>query len=237
LFKMDRININNYEAFFLDYHEERLNSEEKQMVMAFLQEHPEFYDEFEDFENVVLPVPDIPYPDKSELFKTELSLPEDNDWEYKCIEFMEGDMADDELNDFEQERLSDPEKAKVLELYLATRSMPDESIVFEKKQELKKKVVLIPRWIYGAVSAAAVLILSWIIFTPSSGDAENPQMALDTVREKIYYDKIGHPGRYEKIASVDSHDKVLLESSLENTEDYNYTADRDSYIMASLAMM
>lgn len=198
---MNRIDKNNYEAYLLDYHEGNLNAEEKQDVLSFLKDYPEFYDEFQDFENVILPVPDITYPDKSELFKAEVSIPEADDWEFKCIAFMEGDLSEKELHDFNSELHSDPEKSKILELYLATRSVPDENILFGEKAGLKKKVVLIPRWIYGAVSAAAILILSWIVFSPFSGENNSQQMADETSREHIFMDKLAHPGKYEKIAS------------------------------------
>lgn len=211
---MDRINKNNYEVYFLDYHEGRLNSDEKRIVKSFLQEYPEFYDEFEDYGNVVLPVPEIRYPYKSELFRTEVSMPETNDWEFQCIAFMEGDLSEEELLEFDKQRLSDPEKAKILELYLATKSLSDESIIFEDKAALKKKLVLIPKWIYGAVSAAAILVLGWIIFTPLSGDISEQQLAGDSTRQRIYIDKISHPGKYEKVASAESGPASLNKSSL-----------------------
>jgi len=241
---MDRINKNNYEAFFLDYHEGRLNSEESQMLLAFLQEHPEFYDEFSDYQEIVLPVPDIQYPDKAELFKTELTIPEEGDWEFKCIAFMEGDMTDEEIQAFEQERHTDPDKAKVLELYLATQSKPDKAIIYENKQALKKKVVLIPRWVYGVVSAAAVIILGWIIFTPGSEIIDNPQVASDSSRQIIYIDRIAHPGIFEKVASYDSEKPKILESTLVNSGDIRISNEalafedtgmvRDSHSFASL---
>ncbi len=241
---MDRINKNNYEVYFLDYHEGRLNSDEKQKVKAFLQEYPEFYNEFEDYGNVVLPVPEIRYPNKSELFKTELSIPEANDWEFQCIAFMEGDLTEDDLRDFDKLRNSDPEKAKILELYLATKSLPNESITFEDKAALKKKIVLIPKWIYGAVSAAAILVLGWIIFSPFSGDVSEQQFAGDSLRQIIYIDKISHPGKYEKVASVESGatslNKTSLPSSSEKiSSDENLLSNskqmiREDYTMASL---
>ena len=241
---MDRINKNNYEVYLLDYHEERLNSEESQMLMVFLQEHPEFYDEFIDYQKIVLPIPDIQYPDKTELFKTELSIPEASDWEYKCIAFMEGDMTDEEIQAFDQERHSDPGKAKVLELYLATQSKPDKAIIYENKQALKKKVVLIPRWVYGVVSAAAVLILGWILFAPGSGNHNDDILASDTTRQILYIDKIVHPRIFEKIASFDVKDAKILESTLENSGNFNNSSNpifieddrmsRNSYTIASL---
>ncbi len=211
---MDRINKNNYELYFLDYHEGRLNSEEEQMTKAFLQEHPEFYNEFEDYGSIVLPVPVIRYPDKSELFRSELSIPESNDWEFMCIAFMEEDLTDDELVEFEKQRRSDPEKEKVLAMYLSTKSISGEEIQYNDKLALKKKIVLIPRWIYGAISSAAILVLAWFIFNPNSGRMDEQQFSEDSTRQVIYIDKISHPGKYDKIASLESRPKAIKKSSL-----------------------
>ncbi len=82
---MERINKNNFEAYFLDFHEGNLNPEEEKVVMAFVQENPECFDAFEDYDSVTLPVPDLNYPDKSELFRTEVSMPQSDEWEYLCI--------------------------------------------------------------------------------------------------------------------------------------------------------
>ena len=193
---MNRIDKHNYEAYFLDYHEGRLSPEEEKVVKAFIRDNPECFDDFEDYQAVVLPVPEINYPDKTELFKTEISMPAVDEWEYLCVALMEGDLSDEELVEFEQERLSDPEKEKILNTFLATKSFPDESVRFEKKAELKKKLVLIPRWIYGAVSAAAILVLGWIIFAPFGDQTDATKMANDKPREVIYIDKLAHPGNY-----------------------------------------
>ncbi len=241
---MNRIDKNNYEAYFLDYHEGRLNSEEEQSVMTFIQDNPECFDVFEDYQALVLPIPDIKYPNKSELFRTEVSMPAVDEWEYLCVAFIEGDLSDKELDNFEKERLSDPEKEKTLNTFLATKSSPDESIHYEQKAELKKKVVLIPRWIYGAVSAAAILVLGWIIFSPFGDKTDIPQMADEKNREIIYIDKLAHPGKYDRIASLDTKIKHLSNSSvtfLDNQaglSDKGLSGDnpieRESYVMLAL---
>ena len=237
---MDRININNYEAYFLDYHEGRLDDEERQMTLAFLKDHPALQEEFDAFVDVVLPVPEIRYPGKSELFRTALSLPGASDWEYQCIAFMEGDLNDDELKEFEEQRLSDPEKAKILAMYLSTRLKPEEEVVFENRADLKKKAVLIPRWVYGAVSAAAIFVLGWIVFTPRAGNIE-PGLAADSSRQYIYIDKISHPSKFEKIASNNTGPAIIkrpLEADAQNLPAETWPDDeinaRDSRIMAAL---
>ena len=215
---MDRINKNNFEAYFLDFHEGRLNPEEEKAVMAFVQENPECFDSFEDYDSVTLPIPDVSYPDKFELFRTEVSMPESDEWEYLCIAYMEGDLSGVELADFENQAQASPEKQKTLNVFLATKSIPDETVQYENKGDLKKKAVLIPRWMYGAVSAAAILILGWIIISPFGDSQEKPIMAEEKGREVIYFDKLLHPGINEKFASTDEASiRTLKPSSILNS--------------------
>jgi len=216
---MDRINKNNYEVYFLDYHEGRLNSEEKQDLYAFIREFPEFYDEFEDYGDLKLPTPDINYPDKTELYKTEVSIPEADDWEFRCIAFMEGDLSLDEIAAFEKERNSDPEKAKISELYIATRSLPQTEIKYANKAALKKKVVLIPRWVYGVVSAAAIVIFGWLIFTPQSQNIQQNQLAKDSIRETNIPAKLPRLENSELVASVEPESVKPVKSTITEIPD------------------
>ncbi len=212
---MDRINKNNFEAYFLDFHEGRLNPEEEKAVMAFVQENPECFDSFEDYDSVTLPVPDVNYPDKSDLFRTEVSMPEADEWEYLCIAYMEGDLSGEELADFKNQARASSDKQKTLDFFLVTKSIPDETVQYENKKELKKKTVLIPRWMYGAVAAAAILILGWIIISPFGDSQEKPIMAEEKGREVIYFDKLLHPGINEKFAFTnDTSTRTLKPSSV-----------------------
>lgn len=235
---MNRIDRNNYEAYFLDYHEGSLDSKGKLMVEAFLRDNPDLYDDFRDFDNIILPVPDIKYPGKSELFRTAVSIPEVNEWEYLCIASMEGDLNESESSEFEAERKADPEKAKTFEMYLSTRSFPDESIQYRDRASLKKKAVLIPRWMYGAVSAAAAIILGWIIFMPVNERSPQDPLASDTSREIIYIDKISHPSKFEKLASTETGPALKSKTSVVMPEDpviAEATPEREIIVMASLA--
>ena len=51
---MSLINKNNYEAFFLDYYEGNLTTEQVAELLLFIEQHPEHKEEFESFENISL---------------------------------------------------------------------------------------------------------------------------------------------------------------------------------------
>ena len=55
---MDKINRNNYEAYFLDFAEGNLSEEERKDVLDFIQANPDLKEELEEFELIQLPVED-----------------------------------------------------------------------------------------------------------------------------------------------------------------------------------
>ena len=68
------INKNNYEAFFLDYHEGNLSPQQVADLLLFVEQHSEYREEFESFENVTLDdLIDVSFEDKESL-KKEITL-------------------------------------------------------------------------------------------------------------------------------------------------------------------
>ena len=70
------INIHNYEAFFLDYHEVNLSPQQVADLLLFIEQHPQFKEEFESFENIQLEVSDAKFITKS-LLKHNTNISED----------------------------------------------------------------------------------------------------------------------------------------------------------------
>jgi ElaB/YqjD/DUF883 family membrane-anchored ribosome-binding protein len=133
------INKNNYEAFFLDYHEGNLSPQEVAELLLFIEQHPELKEEFESFENITLDdLSSVNFENKSGLKK---SITEENREEY-FIRAAEGN-----LNLAEEKLLADfiqlhPQYLAELELFRKTILTADASIVFENKHELKKAAIL-----------------------------------------------------------------------------------------------
>ncbi len=132
------INKNNYEIYFLDYHEGTLPAEKVAELFLFLELHPEYQEEFDAFDNIKL-TDDLTeeFPGKELLRKSEINA--DNIQQYLIAE-LEGDLNADEqkaLNDFlavnkqfEKDRL----------LYSKTRIVDAETVVFPAKDALKKLI-------------------------------------------------------------------------------------------------
>ncbi|MBL0330922.1 MAG: hypothetical protein IPP64_16305 [Bacteroidetes bacterium] len=129
------INKNNYEAFFLDYHEGNLSPQQVADLLLFVEQHPELREEFESFENVTLDdLSTISFDQKSSL-KKEITL--ENREEY-FIRSIENTLTPAEKNLLDAFIKQHPQFLKELELFQKTRVPADTTIVFENKEALQK---------------------------------------------------------------------------------------------------
>ena len=80
------INKNNYEAFFLDYHEGNLTPQQVADLLLYIEQHPELREEFESFENIILEdFSDITFENKSGL-KKEITIDNKDEFFIRSIE-------------------------------------------------------------------------------------------------------------------------------------------------------
>lgn len=151
---MSRINRNNYEAWFLDYIEGNLPSDMAGEFHEFLLLNPDLA---EDLELAVEPVlsPDFPAPDFSHL-KVEIS-------EEQLVSIVEGDLDDKTREDF-LSLIKDSPAEKELELLRKTILIPDSTVEFPFKNELKKEGGKIRTLFYAVTSAAAIFLLMLSIY-------------------------------------------------------------------------
>ena len=80
------INKNNYEAYFLDYHEGNLSPQEVADLFLFLAEHPELKKELDDFENVTLADFQTPVFENKESLKKNITPDNREDYFIRAIE-------------------------------------------------------------------------------------------------------------------------------------------------------
>lgn len=132
------INKNNYEAFFLDYHEGNLSPQQVADLLLFIEQNPELREEFESFENVTLDdLSNVSFEGKDSL-KKEITL--DNREEY-FIRNVEGTLTSAEKNLLDTFIKQHPQFLPELELFKKTKVFADASVIFENKEALKKTVV------------------------------------------------------------------------------------------------
>jgi hypothetical protein len=157
------INRNNYEAYFIDYHEGRLPEELADELMVFLEANPDLKSAFDDFEAVTLePDTGTVFRGKSSLRRSEttgISLADE-----AAIARLEGDHAGVDI--------PDAEIVKLLALFHKTKLQPDPGIKYPLPQSLKKRSAFtIPAGMRYAAAAAILLLLSfgaWLMFSPSA---------------------------------------------------------------------
>lgn len=200
---MEKITRKNIEAWVLDYQEGNLSERQIKKLMTFLESNPDLDIDINFSDFTLLNAPDIEFPGKADLFRTDLIVPDVSEEEIECIARLEGDMIPAEAIAFDQSLKTNPEKAKLFQELKQTFLKPDTKIVFQDKSILRKKRKIIPMNVYRIVSAAAVIVLAWVIFFPRETEVETPVMAEETRSEIIYIDKLANPARFDKIAMTD----------------------------------
>ncbi|MGZ4035693.1 MAG: hypothetical protein ACXVP4_12575 [Bacteroidia bacterium] len=155
------INKNNYEAFFLDYHEGNLSPQQVADLLLFIEQHPELKEEFESFENFTLEdFSAITFENKSGLKK---EITNDNKDEY-FIRSVEDTLSSIEKNLLDNFIKQHPQYIADLNLFQKTKLNPDSSIVFENKESLKHIAVstddLLIASIEGLLSKEETVLLS-----------------------------------------------------------------------------
>jgi hypothetical protein len=129
------INKNNYEAFFLDYHEGNLTPAQVAEVICFVEQYPELKEKLESFENFTIEdFSTFEFQNKSSL-KKEITVDNKEEYFIKSVENILNTSEIGLLNDFLKRN---PEHANELALFRKTKLKVDTSIVFENKNELKK---------------------------------------------------------------------------------------------------
>ncbi len=166
------INEKNYNDFFIAYHENDLSEEGKNNVVQFVEKNPSLKKDLELFSKTkVVPDVTITYDAKQSLKKNIIvpvgSINEKNYAEI-FIAAMEGDLSIQQHNELKEFLNINPHLHKDNNLFGQTKLAIDTAIVFNRKQQLKKKIVpqKAPkvRYLYYAISAAASILLLFTIY-------------------------------------------------------------------------
>jgi len=130
---MNSINLNNYEAFLLDYSEGTLNEKDSVLLRVFVRAHPELEIDLQDF--------DLPYIDKESHkadFKNSLRRSASEVQDEALLNYLEGNLPLEQHLAFEIKLSRDKDLEKDLVDYKKTISVADENQVFEFKTNLQK---------------------------------------------------------------------------------------------------
>ena len=142
-----KINRDNYEAYFLDYHEGQLSPEMADAVMLFVEMNPDLKSALNEFEPITLADDkDIVFENKSFLKKNQVfatSQINDSNYEEFLIAETEGLLNTGQLASLEEFISINPQFEQDRRLYAIAHLQADNEVVFEAKDSLKQKAIAV----------------------------------------------------------------------------------------------
>lgn len=159
------INTENYEHYFIAYHQGDLSNDEIIQVDDFLSENTQLQKEFDLFKVVSAVQPSkVVFNDKDSLKVVEFAAGEfmtRSEFENICIDYFEENLDSTTTNTLLDAIDNNKELEDIFNLYHNTKLKSDTSIVFEQKSKLYRRriIAVVPAIQYLNSIAAAVLIL------------------------------------------------------------------------------
>ena len=163
------INRNNYEIFFMDYLDGKLEGKEIDRFLDFIEQNPDLKEELKGIGELQLPAGQETFSNKKSLYKTEKQKGQTE--KFTAVAYMEGDLSPLETKLFLKRLEFHPEQEKELELLLKTRLQADETIVFPGKNKLYRQTPT-RRLVYWTTRVAAILLLAFAFWTVFNFDKE-----------------------------------------------------------------
>ncbi len=140
-----KINRENYEAYFLDYHEGQLSPEMVQEVKAFVALNPDLSESFYEFEAFTLAgEPEIIFDKKSSLKKNQVittATVNELNFEEFMISETEGLLSSDQMASLDEFIQLNPQLEKDRRLFALAHLPAENDIIFEAKHSLKQKAI------------------------------------------------------------------------------------------------
>ena len=173
----------NYEPYFIDFLDGKLNDQQIGILLSFLEFNPDLKEEFSDIEKICLAPDETSFSGKARLIKSESDLTEAlilKDFDMYCISSIENDIDDDDEEKLQGIIEDDPDREATYLLYQSTRLQPDKNILYPGKAKLKKRFIHIPyRIIIPAAAAVAALLIILRVFT-----GNGPDVGIQTVMDR-----------------------------------------------------
>ena len=183
-----KITRENYEAYFLDYHEENLTQSQVAELMDFLAQNPELKKDFEAFEIITLEAePSFTMAGKESLKKTGTTLSGTTSDE-QIIAYFEGDLDQEESATLLADVAQSPALQKDFALYAKARVEPDTEILFPGKSSLKRYPLagFMPAIQRFAVAAALIAFIATVYFMmPRIPDSQDIYVAQTQESETV----------------------------------------------------
>ncbi|MBL7926726.1 MAG: hypothetical protein JNK61_07420 [Bacteroidia bacterium] len=145
------INKENYEAYFLDYHEGNLQPPDVAALFLFLADNPQLKKSFDAYEPLTVSALDgSDFPDKWRLKKTEITTENINTY---LIDAVEGNLSDTDLKQLELFLAGNPIQQKNHQLFTKTK-LQAQTVSYPNKAQLKHNVIeqtILNKWLIAQV--------------------------------------------------------------------------------------
>lgn len=178
---MKKINIHNYEAYFLDYSEGNLNTEQLHELKHFLDKHPDLEEELHGFKNCSLPKMD-----ESASFTGKDKLLKDERYKLNQLEMLLIGKIENELKAEEELKLAlelmNPSVHAEYTQYQKTILREDKKVSFKGKTNLKKHTA--KPWLRYVSVAAVSISIAFFGFSSLYNSHFNSQVQQANVQEQ-----------------------------------------------------
>jgi len=177
-----KITRSNYESYFLDFLEGNLDPSLMDEFQAFLKENPDLASELETGDILKLHANnELHFDAKEELKKSVSDL--ETALQERAVAYYEGDLSLSEQKDFEASLSENSAIATEAQQFGKLKLQADPAIVYENKEQLKKRIVLIPLWMKIA-SVAAMLLLAYLLIQPRDATRPGSEQLADKLNSK-----------------------------------------------------
>jgi len=155
------INKNNYEEYFLLYADNELSKAERKMVEIFVQENPEYKEEFCMLKLTInSPDEEVKLEDKSFLMKKEASSINEKNYEEIFVLYHDNELTEKEKQETENFIARHPGLKAEFELIGKAKLIPESLIVYPDKKELYRKEKpgkVVPLFVWRSFAAAVFI--------------------------------------------------------------------------------
>lgn len=156
------INLGNYEEYFILYMDNELQPQQKLMVEDFISQHPHLTEELEILMNTKLPVDEVRFSGKEELFSPAMK---ENVLDESLLLYVDDELAASEKKTVEEKIKTDKDFSLQHSILMRTKLDASEKITYPNKKELYRhteRVVSFKIWM--RVAAAVILLLLGSLF-------------------------------------------------------------------------
>lgn len=214
------INFSEIEAYLLDYVEGRLSGQKARQVEEFLEKNPQYAQMLDCQEE--LPLKEF-LDDDNSVFLEKDSLKHTSEFDFQdvpyfdrlCVGDLEGVLTNNERKEKQRIIYENPELKRDVLLYEKTKLSFDESIVFLKKETLKRRV-LIP-WVKILAVAAMISGLVLTFWLKSGNDFEISPVSFSS--HHVAQREI--PAVHEALETKPLENKTLKKNTAENQKPQN----------------